>query len=160
MSTSEPTPGESVLVTRLARLVYRRSPEAVLGMSLKSFAILSHLQEVDSTSQQALGEMLCVDANTLVLLLNEIESAGHATRERDPSDRRRHIVQLTAAGRVALRKGEHGMESVEDEVFAALSDEERATLRGLLAKTLEGMPPAAESTIRPERGLTHSGAGT
>ena len=28
----------------------------------------------------------------------------------------------------------------------ALSDEERATLRGLLAKTLEGMPSVAEST--------------
>jgi DNA-binding MarR family transcriptional regulator len=145
MSTSEPTPGASVLVTRLARLVYRRSPEAVLGMSLKGFAILSHLREVESTSQQALGDMLCVDANTLVILLNELEAAGHATRERDPSDRRRHIVQLTPAGRVALSKGEHGMESVEDEVFAALSDEERATLRGLLAKTLEGMPPFADT---------------
>ena len=84
MSTSEPTPGASVLVTRLARLVYRRSPEAVLGMSLKGFAILSHLREVESTSQQALGDMLCVDANTLVLLLNELEAAGHAIRERDP----------------------------------------------------------------------------
>jgi DNA-binding MarR family transcriptional regulator len=146
MSTSEPTPGASVLVTRLARLVYRRSPEAVLGMSLKGFAILSHLREVESTSQQALGDMLCVDANTLVILLNELEAAGHATRERDPSDRRRHIVQLTSAGRVALSKGEHGMESVEDEVFAALSDEERATLRRLLAKTLEGMPPFADTT--------------
>jgi DNA-binding MarR family transcriptional regulator len=129
----------------LARLVYRRSPEAVLGMSLKGFAILSHLREVESTSQQALGDMLCVDANTLVILLNELEAAGHATRERDPSDRRRHIVQLTPAGRVALSKGEQGMESVEDEVFAALSDEERATLRGLLAKTLEGMPPFADT---------------
>jgi DNA-binding MarR family transcriptional regulator len=148
MSTSEPTPGASVLVTRLARLVYRRSPEAVLGMSLKGFAILSHLREVESTSQQALGDMLCVDANTLVILLNELEAAGHATRERDPSDRRRHIVQLTPAGRVALRKGEHGMESVEEEVFAALSDEERATLRGLLAKTLEGMPPFTDSAAR------------
>jgi DNA-binding MarR family transcriptional regulator len=158
MSTSEPTPGASVLVTRLARLVYRRSPEAVLGMSLKGFAILGHLREVDSTSQQALGDMLCVDANTLVLLLNELEAAGHAMRERDPSDRRRHIVQLTPAGRVALRKAEHGMESVEDEVFAALSVEERATLRGLLAKTLEDTPAVVESTTRPDGALTSTAA--
>jgi DNA-binding MarR family transcriptional regulator len=160
MSTSEPTPGASVLVTRLARLVYRRSPEAVLGMSLKGFAILSHLREVESTSQQALGDMLCVDANTLVLLLNELEAAGHAIRERDPSDRRRHIVQLTSAGRVAVRKAEHGMESVEDEVFGALSDEERASLRGLLAKTLEGMPSGAESATRPDSALTSTAART
>jgi DNA-binding MarR family transcriptional regulator len=150
MSTNEPTPGASVLVTRLARLVYRRSPEAVLGMSLKGFAILSHLREVESTSQQALGDMLCVDANTLVLLLNELEAAGHATRERDPSDRRRHIVQLTPAGRVAVRKAERGMESVEEEVFGALSDKERTTLRELLAKTLEGVPPFAEPVARPD----------
>jgi DNA-binding MarR family transcriptional regulator len=140
-------------------MVYRRSPEAVLGMSLKSFAILSHLREVDSTSQQALGDMLCVDANTLVLLLNELEAAGHATRERDPADRRRHIVQITPAGRVALRTGEHGMDSVEDEIFGALSGEERATLRGLLAKTLEGMPSVAEST-RADSALATSAART
>jgi DNA-binding MarR family transcriptional regulator len=157
MSSTEATPGASVLVTRLARLVYRRSPDSVLGMSLKGFAILSHLREVGSTSQQALGDMLCVDANTLVLLLNEIEAAGHATRERDPSDRRRHIVQMTPAGRVALRKAEHGLESVEEEVFVALSDEERATLRGLLAKTLDGAPSIAES-FRSDHAPTPAGA--
>ncbi len=150
VSCAEPTPGVSVLVTRLARIVYRRSPESVLGMSLKALAILSHLREVETTSQQALGDMLCVDANTLVILLNELEAAGHATRERDPSDRRRHIVQLTPAGRVALRKAEHGMESVEEDVFGALSDEERASLHKLLEKTLEGAPPLADPATRPD----------
>ena len=69
-------------------------------------------------------------------------------------------MQLTPAGRVAVRKAEHGMESVEDEVFGALSDQERATLRGLLAKTLEGMPSAVESTIRPDSALASSTART
>jgi hypothetical protein len=69
-------------------------------------------------------------------------------------------VQLTASGRVAVRKAEHGMESVEDEVFGALSDEERATLRGLLAKTLEGVPSGVESATRPDSALTSSAART
>ena len=69
-------------------------------------------------------------------------------------------MQLTPAGRVALRKAEAGMESVEDEVFGALDDEERATLRGLLAKTLEDTPAVVESTTRPDGALTSTAAGT
>jgi hypothetical protein len=36
-----------------------------------------------------------MDANNLVLLLNILERRGHAVRERDPNDRRRHVVNIT-----------------------------------------------------------------
>lgn len=133
-------PGVAVLVTRLSRLIYRRTNETVLGMSLKSFAVLNHLQECGSTPQQALGDLLCLDANNLVLLLNELERAGLATRRRDPSDRRRHIVEITQVGRKALRQAERGIETVEDEVLADLGDQERVALGALLARTLQAAP--------------------
>ncbi|HYZ01191.1 MAG TPA: MarR family transcriptional regulator, partial [Candidatus Binatia bacterium] len=57
---------------------------------------------------------------------------------RDANDRRRHIVEMTPAGEQALAQAERALEAVEDEVLGALSQEERATLRALLNRALEG----------------------
>jgi MarR family transcriptional regulator, temperature-dependent positive regulator of motility len=133
-------PGSVVLLTRLSRAVYRQTSEDVIGMRLKPYMVLDFLREHGPISQQALGEAMMLDPNNLVLLLNEVEAAGNARRERDPADRRRHIVELTDEGRIALERAEAGMESVEGEVLANLGTGERATLRKLLAKALAGSP--------------------
>ena len=109
-------------------------------MRLKPYVALSYLRDRDQATQQELGEKLMVDPNNLVLLLNELEAAGHVVRRRDQDDRRRHIVELTAAGGRAVDRAERGMESVEDDVLGSLSGEDRATLRRLLSKALEGAP--------------------
>jgi DNA-binding MarR family transcriptional regulator len=129
-----------VLLTRLSRAIYRRSNEEVLGMRLKGYVALCYLRDRGASTQQELGEKMLVDPNNLVLLLNELEDAGYLMRRRDPEDRRRHIVELTDAGRRAIEGAEQGMESVEEEILAALSAKERATLRELLNKALEGAP--------------------
>jgi DNA-binding MarR family transcriptional regulator len=136
-------PGAMVLLTRLAKVVYRRSSEEQLGMRLRQFVALSFLNDHPGASQQALGEALCMDANNLVLLLNELEAAEYVERRRDAVDRRRHLVDLTDAGRSALEHAERAQEGVEGQVLAALSAEERTTLRSLLARALEGAGPSA-----------------
>ncbi len=135
------TPGVTVLLTQLSRVVYRRTPEELLGMRLKAFVMLAHLREHSPIPQQELGEMLCIDANNLVLLLNELESTGFAYRRRDPADRRRHLVEITDEGTCAFARAERGIESVEDDVLGSLSGPERVELQVLLAKALEGTPP-------------------
>lgn len=145
MATRTTAPGVTVLLTRLSRLVYRRTPEEKLGVTLKEFGTLAQLREHNPTAQQDLGEMLCIDANNLVLLLNDLEAAGYALRRRDPDDRRRHLVEITSEGIAALEGAEAAMESVEDDVLGALSPSERTELRKLLAKAFEGAPPS----IRP-----------
>lgn len=134
---SSPPPGSIVLLTRLARLVYRRSTEELLGIRLKELMVLAYLRDHAQASQQGLSEAMHLDANNCVLLLNELESSGFATRQRDPSDRRRHIVELTDAGRKALEHAEQSQQTIEGDVLAALSAEERATLRDLLSRALE-----------------------
>ena len=145
MSTKR-TPGVTVLLTQLTRVVYRRTPEELLGMRMKEFVMLAHLREHNPIPQQELGEMLCIDANNLVLLLNELESKEFALRRRDPNDRRRHLVEITDEGLRAFESAEKGIESVEDDVLSSLSHRERADLQGLLAKALEGAPPRREMT--------------
>ncbi len=129
-------PGTMVLLTRLAKVVFRRSDPERLGMSMRWFVALSFLEDHDGAPQQALGEALCIDANNLVLLLNQLEDAGYAERRRDPLDRRRHLVHISARGRRALDRAERAQERVEDEVLATLTSEERAMLRDLLARAL------------------------
>jgi len=131
------TPGVTVLVTQLSRLIYRRTSEDLLGIRVKEFASLALLREHSPVPQQELGEILCVDANNLVLLLNELESREFALRRRDPADRRRHLVEITEEGVRALDAAEKGIESVEDDVLAPLSRAERSELQALLAKVLD-----------------------
>ena len=139
-----------VLLTRLSRVVYRRATEESLGMRLKQYIALNYLRDQGDTPQQELGEALHLDANNLVLLLNDLEDEGFVERRRDQSDRRRHIVEITAAGRKALEHAERALESVEDDVLGALSTEERATLRRLLTRALEGVgADAGEPKVEP-----------
>jgi DNA-binding MarR family transcriptional regulator len=128
--------GSIVLLTRLARVVYRRSSEEVLGIKLKQLMGLAYLRDHPATTQQAFCESVHLDPNNCVLYLNDLEAAGYATRRRDPSDRRRHILELTPEGQQALEQAEHAQDAIEDEVLAGLDPEERATLRELLARAL------------------------
>jgi DNA-binding MarR family transcriptional regulator len=129
------TAGAVVLLTRLARSVYRLVDEDELGMKHKEFVMLSTLRDGSKTQGQ-LGEAMCVDANMVVLLLNGLEERGFAVRERDPADRRRHIVKVTPAGSKALVRAERALEAVRDEVLGPLDADERGALRARLAKAL------------------------
>jgi DNA-binding MarR family transcriptional regulator len=132
-----------VLLTRLAKVLYRRSSEELLGVPFRWFVALTVLDDHDGAPQQALGEALCVDANNLVLLLNELEGAELVERRRDPLDRRRHLVHITAAGRSTIERAELAQASIEDEVLATLDPAERATLHALLSRALQDAGPVA-----------------
>jgi DNA-binding MarR family transcriptional regulator len=129
--------GSVGLLTQLSRVIYRRATEDVIGMRLKQLIALDHLRE-ETCLQQGLGQMLMLDPNNCVLLLNDLDEAGYVERRRDPADRRRHLVEITPAGRSALEEAERKLESLEDEVLGNLSAEERVRLHDLLAKALDG----------------------
>jgi DNA-binding MarR family transcriptional regulator len=86
-----------------------------------------------------------MDANNVVLLLNELEELGYVSRVRDPGDRRRHLVQLTRAGGTELGRTERAQRAIEDQVLHALDPDERETLRNLLARALRSVEPLEEA---------------
>ena len=139
-------PNSMVLLTRLAKQVYRRSDERLLGMHLRHLMTLSYLRDHMGCPQQELAEVLCMDANNVVLLLNELEDLGYVARRRDPDDRRRHRVEVTSAGTKALAKAEQAQEAIEDDVLGALDADERATLWRLLTRALYAAEPEPEPT--------------
>ena len=136
------TPGTVVMLMRLATAIKKRSTEERLGLKLRQLMLLSYLRYGAPALQQQLCEALWLDANNCVLLLNELEDMGYIERRRDAADRRRHVVELTETGRVALEQAERAQESISDELLSGLSDEERATLDSLLVRALEPAPRA------------------
>jgi DNA-binding MarR family transcriptional regulator len=124
------------LLDHLAR-VGRRAAEASMspgGLRPRHLIALKLLSEHGPTSQQGLAEALSLDPSNVVGLLNELEERGLITRRRDPADRRRHIVELSAAGAGELCLAQARLSRVEDDLLSALSAEERATLYRLLAR--------------------------
>src|SRR5262249_17052586 len=105
-----------------------------------------YVRDHDACPQQALADAFCMDANNVVLLLNELEQLGYATRVRDPDDRRRHLVKLTSAGRAALTRSESAQGEIEDGVLQALDPDERRMLRALLARALRSVEPVEEES--------------
>jgi DNA-binding MarR family transcriptional regulator len=126
----------TVLITRMARAMRRQFDEAVapLGLRSRHLVALTYLKDHGSSAQQALIEALGLDASNLVALLNELEDADLILRSRDRSDRRRGIIELSAEGERVLARVDQALEAVDEEMLAALGDDERATLNELLAR--------------------------
>jgi DNA-binding MarR family transcriptional regulator len=128
-----------LLLPRLAKQILRRGNEELLGMPPKLMLALSYLEDRGGTPQQELGDALGVDANMVVLLLNDLEDQEYVERRRDPDDRRRHWVQITRKGQAALARTEPARQAIEEEILGALSAEERATLASLLSRAVYGL---------------------
>jgi MarR family transcriptional regulator, lower aerobic nicotinate degradation pathway regulator len=121
----------------LNRRIHASADPAKIGMTLKQLATLASLRDRGELPQQTLCDVLRTSQNTVVMWLNELEEAGFIARVRDPEDRRKHNVAISPAGAAALERAELEMRRIEDEVLAALTADERAQLRKLLAKALE-----------------------
>lgn len=137
-------PGLVVQLASLSKAIYRRADEGVLGMGLKNYMALANLRD-QQVAQRTLADRLHMDENNLVLLLNSLEEGELISRRRDPDDRRRHIVEITPRGRKALDRAEQGMAGLEDELLDALSPSERATLKRLVRRILDGQLAARDS---------------
>ena len=127
------------LLVQLNKAIHRRSTEEMLGMRLKAYMTLGHIRDHPGTTQQELETALVMDANSVVLILNELEARQFSVRRRDPQDRRRHLVEITPAGRRALEKADRAREALEDELLAPLSVDERKNLRSLIERVLAGV---------------------
>jgi DNA-binding MarR family transcriptional regulator len=119
------------LLATAARLVEHAWLEALdeLGLSHAGLVAL-HLLGEEPTNQTALAERARVENQTMSRTLDRLEREGFVARERDPRDRRRHIVRRTAAGARAWEAAR----TLEEDVFPELADADalRDTLLDLI----------------------------
>jgi MarR family transcriptional regulator, lower aerobic nicotinate degradation pathway regulator len=130
----------SALLDHLARRSRIRAESALapLGLRPRHLLTLTVLRDHGDATQQVLATTLQIDRTNLVGLLNELESAGLILRRRTDEDRRRHVVDLTDAGREKLCEAECALAAAEDDVFSALDAEQRETLYRLLQQATAG----------------------
>ena len=134
-ATAFPTSYSVLLIARLARTVKSRLERALapLGLRVRHLVALSYLRDHGPTPQGALGDGLRIDPPNLVGLLNDLDDQGLVVRRRDPADRRRHIVQVSAKGLKVIDKVTEVMDSVEDDLLADFDSGEREQVARLLA---------------------------
>jgi MarR family transcriptional regulator, lower aerobic nicotinate degradation pathway regulator len=121
----------------LAKLGYGFKAKAIAGVeqagfSLYDYSVLAILGEQARETQATIADALQLDRSQLVGILDSLEERGYVERQRDPSDRRRHIVSLTAEGRRALIRLRSITKDLGDELLAPLDAESRETLHSLL----------------------------
>ncbi|NUS16608.1 MAG: winged helix-turn-helix transcriptional regulator [Streptomyces sp.] len=107
---------------------------AAQGLRLWHMAVLAALADFGPHTQRELAVRLAIDPSDMVKVLDDLTSAGHVTRTRDPDDRRRLRVALTPGGRSALADQVARAESVQAALLAPLTPEERGTLHALLLR--------------------------
>src|SRR6266851_4280098 len=87
-------------LSQTARTVSRAFDDVLgeAGGTLPVWLILLNLKIGTPASQRELAEAVGIREATLTHHLNAMETAGLISRQRDPANRRIHIVELTPAG--------------------------------------------------------------
>src|SRR3954451_9910368 len=125
-----------LLILRLARASAWRLGRSLAesGLRWTEFAVLHHLEAQGPVSQRDLALARRIQPSNIVALLGELERRRLLTRTPDPQDRRRHRVQLTAAGLRAVTLPREATQRAEDDVLAPLSSAERREFHELLVR--------------------------
>jgi DNA-binding MarR family transcriptional regulator len=122
-----------------------RAAHTAHNLKPRQFQILGLLHDHGGLAQRELVQEMRVAPSILVTLLNPLEADGLVTRERDPADRRRHLVTLTPAGEERLASASLAQKETEDALFASLDDEQREQLRALLLVMRDGLAADTDS---------------
>jgi DNA-binding MarR family transcriptional regulator len=130
------------LFFRIWRATHTRTAEMLgsIGLTPALFALLNVIGAREGAIQQELGSALGIDRSTMVSLIDQLESAGLATRRPSATDRRAREIAITAKGRRTLQRAQGLILQVEDEVLAGLSADERGELLALLRRALDSAP--------------------
>jgi DNA-binding MarR family transcriptional regulator len=98
------------------------------------FATLAKIHDEGTVSQNKLGRLTAMDPATMQGVIARLLDRGFISRAADPGDRRRSLLRLTEAGRVAFLESAPNGKLISKETLAPLDAKERATFLRLLSK--------------------------
>ncbi len=118
------------------------------GLRPPCFGVMTCIEALGSASQKQISDRLGLDPSDMVSVVDLLDHAGFVSRVRDPEDRRRYALTLTAAGDQALRRLEVLAAEVQRDVLAPLSEGHRATFERLLQE-LVAYHASGGTDVRP-----------
>jgi DNA-binding MarR family transcriptional regulator len=123
-------------------------------LSPDEYAVYSAIDELGPLSATALSRTLGMPLTTVSDYVRALLDHGHATRRRDPRDRRAWLLSLTAEGEAAHRATAVLFEEAIGNVVAAMTVSEADARRALLAigDACEGALDALELARLEETG--------
>lgn len=127
-------------VWRLNHAIERASTrmESRLGVTAQQRLLIRLVGRHGAITAGALAELLCVDASTVSTSVKRLEKRRILRRRSDPSDGRKTVIELLAAGKALDRREgasiEAALESLLDETPVARADTVRAFLRELVER--------------------------
>ncbi|MFL6055812.1 MAG: MarR family winged helix-turn-helix transcriptional regulator [Actinoallomurus sp.] len=138
-SPSELRASTGYLLTRLGAESRRRWARMLVehGMTPHHYAALLALDDLTVTHQQHLAALIGVDPRNAVSVVDFLERRGFIERTRDPADRRRHAIALTAEGRATIRGLRHAGERIERDMLDGLTGDEQSALHALLHRLFQ-----------------------
>lgn len=158
--TAPPPPNSSFLLAQLGAHGARRFAERVAELDLTppQAGLMRAVAARPGRSQQDLARHLDTPPTRVVTLVDVLEGRGALERRRNPTDRRLHAIHLTDAGRELLGDIGRVAREHDDAMLAALSPDERAQLRDLLARVAsqqqltEGVHPGYRNLAAAQAG--------
>lgn len=116
---------------------------APFGIDGRELGILLLIASHEPGSQQQAAHRLGIDRTSMVARLDALEEKGLVSRHPHAQDRRRNVVELTAAGRDVVTQAAEASERAEAALLAPLTPEQAEILReGLLAIVTRPEPDA------------------
>lgn len=128
--------GSAFLLAQVGAHAAMRFTERIgeLDLTPPQVGLLRLVASRPGQSQQALAKQLGTPATRLVPLVDGLEKRGLIERRRNAEDRRLYALELSEDGRVLMGRVAQAAASHDRTITAVLTDDERDTLRDLLAK--------------------------
>jgi DNA-binding MarR family transcriptional regulator len=104
------------------------------GFETYDYGVLAMLAEGARVTQAHIADALALDPSRLVALLDSLEDRGLIMRQRDPEDRRRHVVTITTKGERELAQLREIVGELEEAFLSPLDADDRAKLHELLER--------------------------
>jgi DNA-binding MarR family transcriptional regulator len=131
----------AVSILRTAAIIERHFAQVVArsGITTQQYNVLRILRGAgdDGLPTLVIRDRMIHEAPGITRLLDKLEKAGLARRERTSPDRRQVFCFITERGLTVLEELDEAMRGADDVVVASLTDDEQKTLIELLGKVRE-----------------------
>jgi DNA-binding MarR family transcriptional regulator len=148
MPVPEPAPPTLLYLMKQVEMATRARLDELVrpaGLTALQYTALTVLERHADLTSARLARYSFVTAQSMADMISTLLGAGLIERHRDPGDRRRLVLALTAKGRDLLDDYRPAVAELEREMLSGLSDDDAAQLRKAIIACREALAGHAQA---------------